>query len=120
VYGTVNSMELPTDDVILKFPVNELGAVVCAVPFGGANVLGVGLPLPACVDGVRLGVHEENIAAACGFINETHGETTTVNVWDGERAFCVAVYAVAEHAGGMAWWLGFWCLVGSVGLCKYA
>ena len=47
------------DDVVLKFPVDELGAVVCAVSLGGADVLGVGLPLSACVDGV------------CGFINET-------------------------------------------------
>ena len=101
------------DDVVLKFPVDELGAVVCAVPFGGADVLGVGFPLPTCVDRVRLGVHEEHVTAA--FINETYGEPTTVNVWDGERAFCVAVYSVAEHDGGMAWWLGFRCLVGSPG-----
>ena len=108
------------DDVVLKFPVDELRAVVCAVPFGGADVHGVGLPLPACGDGVRLGVHEENVTAACSFINETYGEPTTVNVWDGERAFRVAVYSVVEHDGGMDWWLGLRCLLGPVGLCKYA
>ena len=107
------------DDVVLELLVDELGAVVCAIQFGAADVHGIGLPLVACVDGVGLGVHEENVAAACGFINEPHGEPATMNVRDGERAFGVAVYSVTEYDGGMAWWLGFRGLRGPVGFRKY-